>query len=288
MTSATSTTGIDAAGLTDVGRKRKENQDQFLIAELRRSLVVPASSLPLSAQARLEGAPFAQLFAVADGVGGAAGGERASYLAMNTLLQYSLNLLPWCLRHDQPQGDDLERALREAIDGCQARIDAEAERDPGRAGLSTTLTLAFVVWPQAWLVHLGDSRCYHLRQDQLTQCTADHTIAAELARNGAITESAVTRSRWRNVLSRSLGAGETEPNPSVQSVELEVGDTLLLCSDGLNKHVPDAELFKALREGQSAADTCAGLVDLTNERGGSDNVTCVVARFGPGDPPSLS
>jgi len=282
---ATLTQGIEAAGRTDIGRQRAANQDQFLIAELRRSLYVHATSLPEGDRAR-EAAGFGQLFAVADGVGGAQGGERASYLALDTLRRYAAELLPLCI-HCDDDGAALEEELLRAVAGTQRRIGAEAQRHPGLANLSTTLTLVFVAWPRAWLVHLGDSRCYHLRGDELVQLTRDHTVAQDLAEEGVLSESGAERSRWKNVLSRSLGGGEGGHQPCVQQLQLEQGDALLLCSDGLTKHVEDEELRAALCRAEGVEQTCARLIDVANERGGTDNVTLVLARFGGGETPRL-
>lgn len=144
--------------------------------------------------------------------------------------------------------------------------------------MATTLTMAFVIWPHAWILNVGDSRAYLAHGSELTQLTQDQTVAAELAEAGAISESGVLRSRWRSVLSNSLGGG-AEKAPDVTRVKLTIGDTLLLCTDGLTKHVPDEGISQHLSLAPSSEDACQTLVSAANEAGGSDNVTCVVARF---------
>lgn len=272
---------IDAHGATDQGRARDSNQDQFLLAELERALYVHGSSLPRTGQVELRGPAFAQLFAVADGVGGQAGGDRASLLAVRSLIEYTLHTLPWCVRLDPSQDDDLVHELRFGLTRAQERLQAEGQRDPRQARMATTLTQAFVVWPRAWVIHVGDSRCYHLRQGALTQVTDDHTVARELAAQGVITDSGARRSPWKDVLWNTLGAGEQVADPRVHRVELEPGDALLLCTDGLTKHVPDGRLQELLAADEPSAATCAKLIERANAGGGSDNITLVVARFPP-------
>ena len=269
---------IDAYGITDIGLRREENQDQFLVAELGRALVIHQTSLGAKAQGTLHGPSHAQLLAVADGVGGSAGGALASQLAVQTLVRYTLNLLPWCARLDPEQDDDLVSELKVALEGCRSELANAASEDPSRANMATTLTLAFVIWPQAWILNVGDSRAYLAHGSELTRLTQDQTVAVELAAAGAISESAALRSRWRSVLSNSLGGG-ADRAPEVTRVTLTLGDTLLLCSDGLTAHVADEEITQHLISAPSSEDACQTLVSAANEAGGSDNVTCVVARF---------
>lgn len=269
---------IDAYGQSDTGLRREENQDQFLVAELGRALVVHQTSLGIKDQSMLRGPSHAQLFAVADGVGGTAGGGLASELAVQSLVRYTLNLLPWCVRLDPEQDDDLVAELTRALERCRAELASAADSDPSRADMATTLTLAFVIWPQAWIFNIGDSRAYLAHGGELTQLTRDQTVAAELAEAGAISESGVLRSRWRSVLSNSIG-GDSERAPEVTRVKLTIGDTLLLCTDGLTKHVSDEGLSHHLSQAPSSEDACQTLISAANEAGGSDNVTCVVARF---------
>lgn len=269
---------IDAHGITDVGLRREENQDQFLVAELGRALVVHQTSLGIEDQSTLHGPSHAQLLAVADGVGGSAGGGLASQLAVQTLVRYTLNLLPWCVRLDPKHDDDLVAELKVALERCRAELANAASQDPSRADMATTLTMAFVIWPHAWIFNVGDSRAYLAHGSELTQLTQDQTVAAELAEAGAISESGVLRSRWRSVLSNSLGGG-AEKAPDVTRVKLTIGDTLLLCTDGLTKHVPDEGISQHLSLAPSSEDACQTLVSAANEACGSDNVTCVVARF---------
>ncbi|MGE0710534.1 MAG: PP2C family serine/threonine-protein phosphatase [Planctomycetota bacterium] len=270
---------IDCHGLTDVGRVRERNEDQFLIAELTRGLTVHGSSLSEADQRRLR--PLrAQLFAVADGVGGAARGDRASRLAIRTLASYFLDILSWCRETGGEENDALLNELSRALQRCEERLRVEILAGEDEKPMATTLTLALVVWPRLWVGHVGDSRCYLLRGGELSLLTKDHTVAQQLRDQGTITESGMHRSPWRNVLWNSLGGSGSEFEPELASHELEFGDALLLCSDGLSGFVPEDELRAALaRDDVSAEDTCHALVEQANENGGKDNITCVVARF---------
>jgi protein phosphatase len=129
------------------------------------------------------------------------------------------------------------------------------------------------------LVHVGDSRCYLLRERKLHQVTKDHTVAQNLIDEGTLGEEEAARSQWLNVLWNAIGRGAEELRPELMTIELELGDVLLLCSDGLTKHVADGEIARLLALPESEETTCRRLVAAANDAGGSDNVTVVVARF---------
>jgi protein phosphatase len=270
---------MDCYGLTDVGKKRESNQDQFLFADLSRSMLVHQTSLHLDEHTRLFGGSQGKLFLVADGMGGHAAGERASTLAVDTIARYVLNTMPWFLRLREGNEDDLKEELKAAMERCQERIEDEASAHAEREGMGTTLTLAYLLWPRLYVVHAGDSRCYLLRGSRLEQITRDHTVAQQLVDQGAITPEAAEGSRWSHMLWNCIGGGSRELSPEVYKTTLAVGDTLLLCTDGLTKCVPDAPLVEVLSRGQNAEETCRQLVDEANAAGGPDNITVVVAHF---------
>jgi protein phosphatase len=270
---------MDCYGLTDVGKKRQSNQDQFLFADLSRSMLVHQTSLHLDEHTRLFGGSQGMLFLVADGMGGHAAGERASTLAVDTIARYVLNTMPWFLRLREGNEDDLKEELKAAMERCQERIEDEASAHAEREGMGTTLTLAYLLWPRLYVVHAGDSRCYLLRGSRLEQITRDHTVAQQLVDQGAITPEAAEGSRWSHMLWNCIGGGSHELSPEVYKTTLAVGDTLLLCTDGLTKCLPDARLVEVLSRGQNAEVTCRQLVEEANAAGGPDNITVVVAHF---------
>ncbi|HYT94085.1 MAG TPA: protein phosphatase 2C domain-containing protein [Gemmataceae bacterium] len=268
---------IDCAGLTDPGRVRPENEDQFLIASLSKSMQVHQTSLGLDEQTRLFGASQGRLLLVADGVGGHAAGRRASALAVDSLTAYILNTMQWFFRLRQDSEDQFLDDLKAALGYCQERVNAEGERFTERRGMGTTLTMAYLCWPRMYVVHAGDSRCYLLRGGRLKQITHDHTIAQQLVEVGAIKDP--DGSPWSHVLWNVVGGGSGELTPEVDRADLTLGDSVLLCSDGLSKHVGDADIARLLGASHPSTETCRHLVDAANSAGGTDNITVVVAHF---------
>jgi PPM family protein phosphatase len=270
---------MDCFGLTDAGLARGANEDQFLIADLNKSMLVHQTSLSHEDHTRLFGGSQGKLLLVADGMGGQAGGRQASALAVEGLASYVLNTMPWFYRLAEGHEDDLREELKAALEACQRRVEGAAEARPGGGRMGTTLTMAYVLWPRLFVVHAGDSRCYLLRDGRLHRVTTDHTVAQQLVERGVLGPEEAGESRWSHVLWNCIGGGSHELNPDVYKATLQLGDTLLLCTDGLTKVVSDAEILRTLRRGERAREACDRLVALANAGGGPDNVTAVVARF---------
>lgn len=268
---------IDCFGLTDRGRVRGHNEDQFLIADLDRSMLVRQTSLDTDDHTRLRGGPWGHLFVVADGVGGAAGGRRASGLVVKTLTRYVLHTMPWFFRLRPDGEDDLGDELRAALEACRDAVAAAAVQ-PGLGQMGTTVTLAYVLGPRLYVVHAGDSRAYLARGGKLFPLTRDHTVAQAMADRGTLTQEEADKSRWGRVLTKCVSAAEGRVAPDVHKVRLRAGDTLLLCTDGLSKSVSD-ERVAGLLAGGTSEDAARRLVAAANDAGGEDNVTVVVARF---------
>lgn len=272
---------VDTFGVTHAGRERSVNEDQFLVASLSKSMLVEQTSLPKDNHERLVGKPRSTLIAVADGMGGHGGGDVASSLAVDTIMNYVLNIMPWFLRLDDSNESDLTDELRAALDRCHAAVRETAESDTSAdPRMGTTLTIAYAVWPRLYVVHVGDSRCYLYRRPELQQVTKDHTLAQQMVDQNLLEEDRVEGSKWSNILWNSVGGGSDDMKPDVYKATLERGDTVLLCSDGLTKHVDDDALRKILKNGSRGSEELATeLVDAANAAGGSDNITAVVARF---------
>ncbi len=203
----------------------------------------------------------APLFAVCDGMGGALAGEVASGLATETL----------AAKVREGSG------LLEAAEAANAAVFAKAESDPDHTGMGTTLTGVLFEGDSGRFVHIGDSRAYLLRAGELRQLSADHSLVGEMVREGRLTEEEAAVHPHRSVLSRALG---TEPSVAIDefAVDLEEGDVLLLCSDGLSGVVPAAGLRKALGR-DDPQDAAARLIAEARKRGGPDNITAVVLRL---------
>jgi protein phosphatase len=274
-TAAVAAQPVDAFGLTDVGRVRAGNEDHFLIAAMQKSVEIRHTSLAAAALGRRFHTAQAHLFAVADGVGGRPGGELASEATVEALLRAVAHAAGCYHSMDVEQELELLTRLERATHDAHRRIIDEfgdGERAP-----ATTLTLAMLVWPRAYLIHVGDSRAYYLRRGRLQQITRDQTIGEFMVNIGAWTEDQAVRAAAARSLASAIGGAELAP--SVGLIDLEPGDVLLLCTDGLTKHVSDAEIAGVLGGPADAATMCRELVDRALAGGGSDNVTVVVARM---------
>ena len=239
----------DRAGLTDTGRRRRRNEDSFVLDP--------------------------PLFAVADGMGGAQAGEVASRLAAAAFREYH-------------EADSLapEERVEALVQEANRRIYARSREDANATGMGTTVTAALLEGDSVAIGHVGDSRAYRIRDDRLEQLTQDHSLVADLMRSGRLTQEEADAHPQRSVITRALG---TDPEVDVDTlaVGLEPGDVFLLCSDGLTTMVPDEEILRIVHESGSLEGAAKALVKAANKRGGEDNVTVVLFRVDAGgdDPP---
>lgn len=276
---------MDCHGQTDIGQARTLNEDQFLIADLNKSMRIHATSLHIDAQTRLFGGSQGKLLLVADGMGGHTAGERASSIAVDSIVHYVLNAMHWMFQLDRDPEADFIESLKASIRHTQERILDEARNLPQRKGMGTTVTMAYLIWPRLYVVHVGDSRCYVLRDKKLTQLTRDHNMAERMVEEGTLKREDAKHSRWQNVIWNVLGGPSEELVPEVSTWQLETGDRVLLCSDGLTKHLSDDQLGTILASPETARRICQRLIDLANADGGSDNITVIVAKFQDHDGP---
>ncbi|HEV2723153.1 MAG TPA: Stp1/IreP family PP2C-type Ser/Thr phosphatase [Thermoleophilaceae bacterium] len=233
---------VEQAGLTDVGRQREANEDNFVCGPL---------------------------FAVADGMGGAQAGEVASRMAVDVLV-----------RGDHDGGTPEERLTR-VIRRANTQIHELAERDESRRGMGTTATAAIVEGRDVTVGHVGDSRAYRLRDGELEQLTRDHSLVAELVRSGQLSEEAAENHPQRSVITRALGP-EAEVEVDAHSHVACDGDVYLLCSDGLTSMISGAEIAGILRAAGSLEEAARNLVRAANQSGGKDNITVVLFRVAEG------
>ena len=230
--------------LSDVGRKRQHNEDSYLVA------------------------PQLCLFAVADGMGGHRAGEKASRMAVDRLRDA---LVP---PKRNAGKDEVLAHLQKAMFITGAAIFDAAQSDPDLAGMGTTLTSVLVHAQRAYVAHVGDSRCYCYRDGKVTQLTTDHSWVAEQVKAGLLTEQEDRESRFRHIITRSVGfEREVQVDGSVYPVQ--AGDCLILCSDGLSNYIEEDD-FAEVMSRQLYSDAPRVLVDLANARGGDDNITVVV------------
>jgi len=207
-----------------------------------------------------------RLLAIADGMGGHAAGEVASRIAIQSVAPLD-ELSP---------GTDLISSLRDAVESASGYLHDMVAADSALDGMGTTLTALLFAGRRMGLVHVGDSRCYLLRDGELGQITHDHTLVQHLVDEGRITPEEATTHPQRSWITRSLtGQGELELDLSIR--EARVGDRYLLCSDGLSGPVSEDTIAETLRRAPDPVAACDQLIDLALRAGGPDNVTAIVA-----------
>ncbi len=267
---------IDVHGLTHVGKVREENQDHFLIASLHRQMRVHQTSLPAGVSATTDTDRLAFLAMVADGVGGGRAGAEASRFALEGIAQYVANSTQAYYTADAGDDEGFRRILEEGALRVHEALTQRAEQLPAWRGMATTLTLFLGVWPRIYLLQVGDSRYYFLRDGTLTQVSRDQTMAQALIDMGVLSRTDHKMGRLANVLSSAIGG--TQAVPVVTGVQNDWGMVHLLCSDGLTRHVSDERIAERLRAMTSARAACEQLVEDALEGGGRDNITVIVGR----------
>lgn len=242
---------IVSAGITNIGRKRKINQDSFLME------------------------PGSNLFVVADGMGGHAGGETASRLTVETVVQSVL--ADKAAKLGAESGDILMGAIHRA----NTAVHSTAEKNKELAGMGTTVVAMFFTAGKIFIGHVGDSRVYMAKKKQLWQLTKDHSLVNEKLKAGIITRDQMKRDRSRNVITRSVGF-ESSVLVDIYEKDVNSGELYIACSDGLSGMVDDTELLRIIDEkgwdGDDLNPLANTLIDAANANGGDDNVTAVVVR----------
>lgn len=244
------------AARSDVGMKRDHNEDSYLAT------------------------PELGLFVVADGMGGHAGGETASRLAVTTVEQEvraAKEKRPEAFEYTGPLADSpMAEVVRDALEAASGAVFHAARANPALEGMGTTADVLLFAGRHALCAHVGDSRLYLAREGRIQQVTEDHSLVNEQVKAGLITPEEAKESRLKNIITRSIGF-EEDVLVDVTGLVVEPGDLFLLCSDGLSNLVEDYELLEKLQQ-DSLEEACQSLVDLANARGGDDNITVVVVK----------
>ncbi len=267
---------IDAWGLTHVGLVRKDNQDHYFLGSLSRGVVVDRTSLSADVHAVVEPERLASFAMVADGVGGGGGGEEAARLAVQGLVQQVAQGFHDAYAAEDTDPDAFPRLLEDAALACHERLLVRWEEAPDHRRFATTMTLFLGLWPHAYLLQVGDSRCYLFRDGTLTQLSRDQTMAQDLVDKGALTQTSAHRTKWAHVLSSAIGGQQAEP--VVTRLVRSWGSVVLLCSDGLTNHVSDERIAAQLGSMTDARQACEALLQDALDGGGTDNITMVVGR----------
>lgn len=253
--SEVSKAGLVAALQSDVGQKREHNEDGY-------AFCVPDSQDHLD--------KYGIIFAVADGMGGAAAGEVASKTALETLLD----------NYFQDEDDDEQpktpERLRAAVEQANTAITNKTEADPSYKGMGTTLSTIVIQGRWAHIAQVGDSRAYLIRRSRIYQLTEDHSLIAEQVRRGLISEEEAEGHTYRNIITRALGI-EQNVEVDLFALKLLKKDILLLCSDGLHGVLNDSEILSTVDPPQPS-ESCKVLIEKANSEGGPDNITVGVLR----------
>jgi PPM family protein phosphatase len=277
QSTASSTVEATAFGITDKGKVRSSNEDQFLIAELTKAMRVWQTSL-IEPKVQV-GEERAHLFLVADGMGGHRAGERASALAVAAIEHFTLNSFKWFFGSDVDEAKKVLQMFQAALSSADARIVEEGAENPEWKGMGTTLTMAFQLGVQLCIVHVGDSRAYLYREKELHQLTRDHTLVADLVRKGVVPPEEAAEHHLRHVITNVIGGPEVGVKVEARALQIAQGDRLLLCSDGLSEMVTD-EVIASTLEAEPVAEAAARtLLARANEGKAGDNITVVVANF---------
>ncbi len=233
-------------GKTDIGRVRPSNQDNFALRTF-------------------EGGKYFAI--VCDGMGGYAGGNVASEIAVKTSVETVEEMLPV---------SDIEGALKNALDKSNNMIYAQALKSEELANMGTTAVAVWVENGTATVAHVGDSRAYIYSEGKLTQLTHDHSLVQTLIDNGTITPEEAKTHPYKNVITQALGK-DTLPEPSYVQCQLNENDVILICTDGLTNMLDDEQIENILSSRtEIAQETCDALVESANEKGGTDNITAVL------------
>jgi protein phosphatase len=267
---------LDMFGTTHRGKVRKNNQDHFLLATVHPQIVVLGSSLPDQSALPLRGSRLGTVLLVADGVGGTTDGEEASRRATEAVAHYVSSSFRCYHAIGQARDAEFLDALTQAAMRAHDTVRAEVLAH-GSGTMATTLTLGIGVWPWLYVVQVGDSRAYIYTHGALRQITRDQTIGQHLVDTGVLDQADLPRSPLSHVLSSAIGAEQATPVVSRVDVS-ERGCILVFCSDGLTKHVTDDEIAAHCAAVQNAEQLTRDLLQLALDRGGSDNITIIVAR----------
>ena len=270
---------METFGLSDIGLVRDRNEDQFLIADLKKTVIIHQTTLSYDDETPLMGGSQAKLFLVADGIGDSPVGERASRIAIQGIVQYLLNTMHWLFRLDDDREDTFLADLQSAVAFAQQKIQHAANLNPSQQRSDTSITMAYVVWPQAWLVHVGASRAYLFRDSQLKCLTHDQLSRQVLFDSGLMESDDSGKSPIQHVLTGLPGCHPGQMNPQISRLKLSMHDKLMLCTDGLPDHLDESEITRLLSADVSACRICQELVGAARDAGRTGQHDCSAGAF---------
>lgn len=237
---------ISAAGITDIGLKREKNEDSLYMDEPK------------------------GLFIVSDGVGGAEGGAKASDMVVHKLPD---NVTP-----ENIASHSMESVIEDAIIKVSNSVKEYAQKK-GMVGTGATAVICLIRDNKAVIGHLGDSRAYLLRNNEMKQLTRDHSVVSDLVQKDIITKEEAEKSPFKNQITQCMGM-EQEPEPGVKTIDLKEGDKILLCTDGLTGMVSDDSIKNIINGEGDINRACEKLINSANGAGGKDNITALIIKYG--------
>jgi protein phosphatase len=271
---ATAATEVTCGGVSHVGNVRQRNEDHFVAIRRTRHREILFTNAPLDDLSAPD--DHAYVFVVADGMGGAACGDIASRVALQAGFEWGTRSAQWLMKMNDAQAESLPARAQAWAHFIQGALRKRAKESPALAGMGTTLTAAYVMGQRAIVAHIGDSRCYVIRGGSLHRLTRDHTVAQELLDAGYPPGMI---GGFRHLLTNCLGTDDKDARLELHEIELQDGDGLLLCTDGLNDALSDAQIEAILKEHAVAQVACQSLLAAALETPAKDNVTAVLARF---------
>lgn len=266
---------IDFGGATHRGNVRSNNEDHFAVVRRQRSSEVLLSNLDSEAMGFVDVVAYGLV--VADGIGGARFGEFASRLAVQSMLDLSVQATSWIMKLIDMDAQQVRERVQAYVDRIQETLQEYSQADPKLAGMGTTWTSAHLMPPHAVIVHIGDSRAYRFHAGKLEQITRDETMAQAFIDTGMDPDSV---SKFSHVLLNCFGADNESVVAQIRKVSFEPGDWLLLCTDGLTDMVPEDEIAHEFQLQTSPQTKCDSLIKRALANGGKDNVTVVIASAG--------
>jgi len=268
-------------GGTHVGRVREKNEDQYLIAKLAKSMRICSSSLNESETTRFSDEE-GYMMIVADGMGGMAGGQEASAMAVRSVETFVLDAIKWFLHREGNDQNTLLAELRLALQRADHEIVERADLEPRLNGMGTTLTLSYSVGTDLFVAHAGDSRAYLLRGGRLERLTSDHTLVQLLVDHGAIKPEDAQAHPRRHVITNVVGGPSAGVHVEIHRRSLADGDILLLCTDGLTDELTEGAITDLLSGCPDPEEAANRLIDAALLKGARDNVTLALARYSIG------
>lgn len=269
-----------AHGVSHLGKVRKTNADRFLVGAIRRVFRIESISDELEhPELPADGSPGGTIMVVADGIGSSAYGHEAASIAIDAIIRHFASPLNLS-RNDVSLEDDIVEQFASMIIASHRKLEEAVASNPEMKGMATTLTLAFVLGTRAWIAHVGDSRAYLLRNREVLRLTKDQTVAQMLVDRGVLDAKSAESSRLSHILASAVG-GSDESLPTVLSyrVALEPDDSIVLCTDGLTKHVTEQTIGQVASDAATPTDACNELLRLALDGGGKDNIAIVVGRL---------